>query len=221
MAVKARDDITLSRVDDGNGISLIVHYYAINDSSTTAPSSWTESEAMPPTEGQPYLWGYDITTYTDGTTEETEKHVIGVRGDDGDITEFKKVAQDLVDSATQDLQDQIKQESDNIYQSMTDKNAALAESMTKQLDDYKTEVGQYMRYGDSGLVLGATGSDFNTVIDNQGMYLKDGDTTVAYAANSQFYMPAAVVEKSLLLGKFMFTPHSNGDGGMSLIWTGG
>lgn len=217
---KARGDISLSRVDDGNGIASVVHYYAISDSSTTTPTVWLDT-AQTPTESQPYLWGYDATTYTDGTTQETAKHVIGVRGDNGDITEFKQIAQDMVDDATEGLQDQIKQESDKIYQSMTDKNAALADSMTKQLDDYKTEVGQYMRHGDSGLELGASGSNFKTLIDNQGMYFKDGDTTVAYAKNNQFYAPNMVVEKALMLGKFMFVPHSNGDGGMSLVWTGG
>ena len=227
MAVKARDDITLSRVDDGakgdtgNGIASVVYYYAISDSNTTAPSTWTKNEAIPPTEGQPYLWGYNKTTYTDGTTAETEKHVMGVRGDNGDITEFKQIAQDMIDDASKDLQDQIKQESDTINQTISDKNAALADSMMTQLDNYKAEVGQYMRHGDSGLELGATDSAFKTIIDNQGMYFKDGDTTVAYAKNNQFNMPNAVVEKSLKIGKFIFVPHSNGDGGMSLIWTGG
>lgn len=218
---KARGDITLTRVDDGNGIASVTHYYAISDSSTTAPDTWTDGEAIPPTEGQPYLWGYDVTTYTDGTTEETAKHVIGVRGENGDVTEFKQIAQDMVDNATKDIQEQIKQESDNIYANITEKNAALADSMMKQLDDYKSDVGQYMRYGDSGLELGATNSDFKTLIDNQGMYFKDGDTTVAYAMNNQFYMPNAVVEKALKLGNFMFVPHSNSDGGMSLVWAGG
>ena len=225
MAVKARDDITLSRVDDGakgdtgNGIASVVYYYAISDSNTTAPSTWTENEAIPPTEGQPYLWGYNKTTYTDGTTAETEKHVMGVRGDNGDITEFKQIAQDMIDDASKNLQDQIKNTSDTINQTISDKNAALADSMTKQLDDYKAEVGQYMRHGDSGLELGATDSNFKTIIDNQSMRFKDGDVTVAYAANNQFNMPNAVIEKSLKIGKFMFVPHTNNDGGMSLVWT--
>ena len=218
MAVKARSDITLSRVDDGNGIASIEHYYAISDSNTTAPTTWVDT-AQTPTEYQPYLWGYDVTTYTDGTTAETEKHVIGVRGENGDITEFKQIAQGLVDDATQDLQDQIKNTSDTINQTISDKNAALADSMTKQLDDYKAEVGQYMRHGDSGLELGATDSNFKTIIDNQSMRFKDGDVTVAYAANNQFNMPNAVIEKSLKIGKFMFVPHTNNDGGMSLVWT--
>lgn len=52
------------------------------------------------------------------------------------------------------------------------------------------------------------------------MYFKEGDTTVAYINNNQLYIPNAVVENALILGKFFFNPHSNGDGGVSLTWQG-
>ena len=40
------------------------------------------------------------------------------------------------------------------------------------LNNYKTEVGQYMVHDNNGLTLGATSSSFKTVIDNTGMYFK-------------------------------------------------
>ena len=87
------------------------------------------------------------------------------------------------------------------------------------LRDYKAEVNQYMQFtSDEGLILGAKDSSFKTVHDNQGMYFKENDATVAYVTNKQLYIPDAVIENTLALGKFAFVPHN--DGGVSLIWTG-
>ena len=123
-----------------------------------------------------------------------------------------------IDETAESLQTQIKQESDNINRTITDKNTALEKNLTDQLNNYKAEVGQCIEFNDDGLSLGASGSDFKTVIDNQRMAFKDGDTTVAYVSNKQLYIPDATVEKSLTIGQFKFTPHANDDGGMSLIW---
>ena len=86
------------------------------------------------------------------------------------------------------------------------------------LNDYKAEVGQYMVYDENGLTLGAAGSAFKTVIDNQGMYFKQGDAIVSYVNNNQLYIPNAVIEKTLILGNFFFSPRD--DGGISLTWQG-
>lgn len=128
-------------------------------------------------------------------------------------------ARQLVEEATEDLQTQIKEESAAISQTITDKNTELAASMAKQLDNYKAEVGQYISFGgSSGLEIGAANSTFKTVIDNQRMSFKDGDTTAAYISNKQLYVPEAIIEKSIKIGRYKFTPHNNNDGGMSLIW---
>lgn len=88
----------------------------------------------------------------------------------------------------------------------------------ERLDNYKTEVGQYMRYGADGLTLGVADSDFKTVIDNQRMAFKEGENVVAYISNKQLYIPDVVVQKSLWLGGYTFIPHE--DGGVSLVWQG-
>lgn len=70
----------------GNGISKIVqHYLATSSSSgvTTSTSGWTES-VQTPTSSKRYLWNYQTTTYTDGTSVNTTPHVIGVYGEKGD-----------------------------------------------------------------------------------------------------------------------------------------
>lgn len=68
--------------DSGIGISSVANKYAVSASSTTAPTSW-QSTAPVMTETNKYLWNYEIITYSNGTTYETQKRVIGVYGDKG------------------------------------------------------------------------------------------------------------------------------------------
>ena len=66
----------------GNGISAITEHYAVSTSNTTAPTSWaTTVPAMSTT--NKYLWNYETITYTNNTTKDTTKRVIGVYGDTG------------------------------------------------------------------------------------------------------------------------------------------
>ena len=68
--------------DTGKGISSITEYYQISSSNTTAPTSWS-TNVPTMTSTNKYLWNYEKITYTDGTTSETKKRVIGVYGDKG------------------------------------------------------------------------------------------------------------------------------------------
>lgn len=111
-------------------------------------------------------------------------------------------------------------ESTQIYNSIDERYKSIIDEATAQLENYKADIGQYLQFNDDGLTLGATTSQFKTVIDNRGMYFREGDTTVAYINNNQLYIPNAVIENALILGKFFFNPHSNGDGGVSLTWQG-
>lgn len=72
--------------DTGNGVSVIAQHYLASSSSsgvTTSTSGWTES-VQTPTSSKRYLWNYQTTTYTDGTSVNTTPHVIGVYGEKGD-----------------------------------------------------------------------------------------------------------------------------------------
>lgn len=111
-------------------------------------------------------------------------------------------------------------ESQNIYSSIDKRYKDIIDEATLQLESYKADIGQYLQFNDDGLTLGAISSNFKTIIDNRGMYFKEGSTTVAYINNNQLYIPNAVIEKALVLGRFFFNPHSNGDGGVSLTWQG-
>lgn len=68
--------------DTGNGIASIKEKYAVSSSNTTAPSTWYDSVQIM-TATNKYLWNYEIITYTNGTTVETTKRVIGAYGDTG------------------------------------------------------------------------------------------------------------------------------------------
>lgn len=67
---------------NGDSVESITEYYAVSSSSTVAPSQWYKT---PPqmTEHNKYLWNYETFIYSDGRTEDTPKHVIGVYGATG------------------------------------------------------------------------------------------------------------------------------------------
>lgn len=66
----------------GNGISEIKEHYAVSASNTTAPTTWYDA-AQTTTATKKYLWNYETITYTNGTSVDTKKRVIGVYGDKG------------------------------------------------------------------------------------------------------------------------------------------
>ena len=69
--------------DTGRGITSITEHYQVSSSNTTAPSSWSDT-MVNTTATNKYLWNYETITYTDGTTEDSTKRVIGTHGEKGD-----------------------------------------------------------------------------------------------------------------------------------------
>lgn len=88
-------------------------------------------------------------------------------------------------------------------------------SISKQLVDYQTELGQYLDYGESGLILGAANSPFRTAITNDALRFLDGEYTVAYISNKSLKIQNATIENSLVFGKLTIMPR---DGGASIMW---
>lgn len=66
----------------GVGISSITEYYQVSTSNSTVPETWVTTVPTL-TATNRYLWNYEKITYTNGTTKETAKRVIGVYGDKG------------------------------------------------------------------------------------------------------------------------------------------
>lgn len=130
---------------------------------------------------------------------------VGTLNDVCDQSNIEVLIQETVNSETQDIYSTI----DSRYQDVMD-------NVNNELAAHKAEVGQYMTFNDDGLTLGATSSEFSTLIDNTGMYFKQGNVIVSYVNNNQLYIPNAVIENTLILGKFFFSPRE--DGGVSLTW---
>lgn len=68
--------------DPGVGISSITEHYAASPSNTTAPTSWSTTVPTMTTTNK-YLWNYETVAYTNNTSKDTGKRVIGVYGDKG------------------------------------------------------------------------------------------------------------------------------------------
>lgn len=69
--------------EDGKGIVSQVDYYAVSASKTEVPTDWTPNTPPSMTATLRYLWKYTLTTFTDGSTEQTAPCVVGVFGVDG------------------------------------------------------------------------------------------------------------------------------------------
>ena len=66
----------------GNGIKSITEYYQVSASNSTEPTSWLTTVPRL-TATNKYLWNYESITYTNGSSTNTKKRVIGVYGDKG------------------------------------------------------------------------------------------------------------------------------------------
>lgn len=80
-----RDGTNGTNGKDGKGISKIQTFYQANNSTSgiyTYTSGWSETFTAPSSNSK-YLWTYQKTTYTDGSTIPTTPHIIGSYGKDG------------------------------------------------------------------------------------------------------------------------------------------
>jgi len=88
MAVYQGSTVVKRRPKDGKGVLSVTEYYlatSLSSGVTLATQGWTTnpSEAvLTPT--NKYLWRYEITTYTDGTSSTTNPVIIGTYGEKGD-----------------------------------------------------------------------------------------------------------------------------------------
>lgn len=75
---------------NGVGISSVTEHYAIHTSGTTAPTTGWGTTFVAPTATKPFLWNYETINYTDGSTQDTLKVVVGNYAEDG--TDGKGIA---------------------------------------------------------------------------------------------------------------------------------
>lgn len=67
---------------DGKGIESIKEHYAVSTSNTVTPTVWFD-DVLVTNSVNKYLWSYETITYTDGTSVDSNKRVIGTYGDTG------------------------------------------------------------------------------------------------------------------------------------------
>lgn len=67
---------------DGKGIESIKEHYAVSTSNTMTPTIWFD-DVLVTNSVNKYLWSYETITYTNGTSVDSKKRVIGVYGDTG------------------------------------------------------------------------------------------------------------------------------------------
>ena len=72
---------------NGRGITSITEHYNVSSSNTVAPTRWYDT-MVNTTPDNRYLWNYETILYTDGTTEDSTKRVIGTHGEKGDTPTF-------------------------------------------------------------------------------------------------------------------------------------
>ena len=87
---------------DGKGISKIQTFYLANNLTSGVyiyTSGWSESFTAPSSSAR-YLWTYQKTTYTDGSSETTSPHIIGSYGKDGSTLSSAEIWALLLESNT-------------------------------------------------------------------------------------------------------------------------
>lgn len=67
---------------EGRGIYSIAEHYQVSSSNTTPPTTWSDTPVTTDNTNK-YLWNYETITYTDNTSVDTQKRVIGTHGTPG------------------------------------------------------------------------------------------------------------------------------------------
>lgn len=72
---------------------------------------------------------------------------------------------------------------------------------------------------DNGVEIGLNTSPVKSIYKNDGMYIQENGSTVAYFKNDKAYNSNMEILKTLTIGNFSFIPRDNGN--MSIVYTGG
>ena len=87
--IESNDWIIRELVENGAngspGVSItgVVEEYAINDSSTTAPTTGWSTSQIAPTSSNKYLWNREVISYSSGNSTTTTPHIAGMYSEDG------------------------------------------------------------------------------------------------------------------------------------------
>lgn len=230
MAVKAKAEITLSRIVDIQGIT---RYYLLQSSTASAPSkptanppggNWKTVEPSYTSGSTNTLYFVDLTVMTNGTFSYSDVSK-------SSSYEAAKAAWNKAQNA-QDSADSLQDEVDNMQVEMTkttseirlDFNKSIASAtgdMQFKLDDANnttnqrfSEINKYIRFVDGKIILGETGNELTLTIQNDRVSFTQDGVEVAYFSNNNLYIKRAEVLTTLKVGNYELTPRN--DGGLAL-----
>ncbi|MGJ1079118.1 hypothetical protein ACR77U_13840, partial [Enterococcus faecium] len=78
----SKDGANGANGETGRGINSITEHYGLSTDSSIEPSDWSDTMLVTTTTNR-CLWNYETITYTDGTTQDTSKRIIGTHGATG------------------------------------------------------------------------------------------------------------------------------------------
>lgn len=230
MAVKAKAEITLSRIID---IKSVTRYYLLQSSMASAPSkpttnppgdNWVKAEPSYTSGSTDTLYFVDLTVMTNDTFSYSE--VSKSSSYEAAKAAWNK-AQNAQDSV-KDLQDEV----DDMHVEMTqteseirlDFNKSIASAtgdMQSKLDDANNtndrkfnEINKYIRFVNGKLVLGETGNELILTIQNNHISFMQNGIEVAYYSSNKLYISRAEILTTLKIGNYELTPRN--DGGLVL-----
>lgn len=215
---------------DENGLTITTDYDESNE--TTSPMAFTIQKKVTDADGvesieQLMYINDEGDLVLNGTIRinSSTNTDLSILDDLADTSQLKEAIMNDVNNELNRLPDEtIEGDTGGVYSTIDAKYNEVMESVNSELAAHKAEVGQYMTFGEEGLFLGATDpetgikSDFSTLIDNTGMYFQEKGETVAFINNKQLFIQDAVIQNTLYLGKFFFSPHDDEDGGFSITW---
>ena len=141
-----------------------------------------------------------------GVAKDTSENAINT------INEVKDYADDLNDQLTT-----YKQEVSTRFTQTADQFEMDFDTLTSQINavsgtvsDNQNELHKYIRFVDGKIILGAAGNPIQLEEQNDRLSFKQNGIEIAYISDNQLYITEAYVKTSLKIGKFAFTPRSNG-----------
>ena len=153
----------------------------------------------------------------DGLTETTKQQYADLTSDVSGIKSDIAEVQTTVSNNKTDIEKRVTSVEETAS-GLTVTVEKQTESITKvegDLQDYKTTISKYMTFDEDFLTIRMSGSTTSVQITNERINFNEDGYTAAYISGKKLYIPDAVIENSLRIGKFAFVPRNSGN--LSLV----
>ena len=226
MAVKAKSEITLSRIVD---IKSVTRYYLLQSSTASAPSkpttnppddNWKTIEPSYTYGSTNTLYFVDLTVMSNDTFNYSEVSKSSSYEAAKEAWNKAQNAQDSVSNLQGEVDDmhaEITQTTSEIRLDFNKSIASATGDMQSKLNvsnDMSTskfnEINKYIRFVDGKIIIGKAGNELTLVQQNDRIsFMKEG-VEVAYLANNNFRIKRAEIITTLKIGNYELTPRNDG-----------